>query len=172
MLLLTDNRSHACTRTERRLVQTHRYALHKARNFLPVASLGCRIVSIVTLFQHRMLLIFIPPLLVFGSLSACILNTPLLPTLPSSLLPIPFLSLCGIPMGTPVFLSNPPLRFLPSCVHAGRRMRRRGRRRASCWGICALIYFIRLLVAQRLLNSTSLDVRALALVSRGVVLQE
>lgn len=140
------------------LLQTHRYALSKARNFLPIASLHCCIVSIVTIFQHRMLLIFIPPLLVFGSLSDSIPNTPLLPTLPSSLLSIPFLSLCGIPMGTPVFLSNPPLRFLPSCVHAGRRMRKRGRRRARCWGICALIYFIRLLVAQRLLNSTSLDV--------------
>lgn len=100
------------------------------------------LMSIVTLFQHRGVIINIHP-----SSSLCLAHTVCLPLsrlrqlFPTSLLPLlfsatprplsfPFLSFfyAGNPMGTPVFLSNPPLRFLPSCVHAGRRMRKRRRR--------------------------------------------
>lgn len=116
------------------------------------------IMSNVTIFQHRTLLIFIPPVLVFCSLSTFILNTPIHPH-PSSLLSIPFLSFLypGIPMGTPVFLSNVLLCASSPRVSiqgAEREEKKKEGGGVGARGIYALICFIRILEAQRLLSST------------------
>lgn len=124
--------------------------------------------SIVTIFQHRILLIFIPPLLVFCSLSKPCLHSEYPPThtlTHSHPLSFPFLSFPLLyprsPWGLLFFFqihlsALPP--FMCPCREENEKKEGGG---VGERGMCALIYFIRVLVAQKLLNSTSLDVRGL-----------